>query len=195
MYSFLLSEGGSEGGIGWMVWVALAIFFVMVFLGWLAASKGWLKKQEDLVQVGHGHEEHGHGDHGHAEPAPEVSEQIETTHAEPESIPEVHEPVGATDAEPESAAEVLEQPHGPDRLTTLEGIGPKVEKILHELGITTFAGLANVDVAKLKDALAVAGYKYMDPTGWIEQAELAARGDTEGLKKLQATLKGGRKVG
>jgi hypothetical protein len=34
----------------------------------------------------------------------------------------------------------------------------------------------------------------MDPAGWIEQADLAAKGDTEGLKKLQDSLKGGRKV-
>jgi hypothetical protein len=34
----------------------------------------------------------------------------------------------------------------------------------------------------------------MDPTGWIEQARLAARGDMEGLKKMQAELKGGRRA-
>jgi hypothetical protein len=34
----------------------------------------------------------------------------------------------------------------------------------------------------------------MDPEGWIEQAKLAARGDMEGLNKLQEELKGGRKA-
>ena len=34
----------------------------------------------------------------------------------------------------------------------------------------------------------------MDSAGWIEQAKLAAKGDTEGLMKLQDELKGGRRV-
>jgi hypothetical protein len=36
--------------------------------------------------------------------------------------------------------------------------------------------------------------QYMNPEGWIQQAKLAAQGDTEGLAKLQDELKGGRKV-
>jgi hypothetical protein len=35
--------------------------------------------------------------------------------------------------------------------------------------------------------------RYMNPAGWIEQAKLAASGDMEGLKKLQAELQGGRR--
>jgi hypothetical protein len=58
LYSILLSEAVAEGGgIGWMVWVALAIFLVMVFLGWLVSSKGWLRKEEEPVQVHH--DDHG----------------------------------------------------------------------------------------------------------------------------------------
>ncbi len=152
----LLEEGGeTANSMGWLVWVALAVFFLMVFLGWLVASKGWLKKEEAPVAHG-GHDEHGHDDHGHA-PAAEA-------HA------------------------------GPDKLTTLEGVGPKVETVLHGLGITTFAQLAVADPVKLKEALSAAGYKYMEPAGWIEQAQFAARGDKEGLAKLQGELKGGRRV-
>jgi hypothetical protein len=81
-----------------------------------------------------------------------------------------------------------------DDLTTLEGIGPKVVKVLASQGITSFAALASADPARLKTALGAAGYKYMDPAGWIEQAALAAKGDQAGLKKLQASLKGGRKL-
>jgi len=62
LYSILLSEEVAEsGGIGWLVWVALAIFFVMVFLGWLASSKGWLKKEEEPTQTQH--DDHGHSAH------------------------------------------------------------------------------------------------------------------------------------
>jgi hypothetical protein len=33
----------------------------------------------------------------------------------------------------------------------------------------------------------------MSPEGWIEQADLAAQEDWEGLEKLQTELKGGRR--
>jgi predicted flap endonuclease-1-like 5' DNA nuclease len=171
MYSIaLFAEGGGEGGIGWMVWVALVIFFVMVFLGWWVASKGWLKKEEEPVHDAH--EEHGH-EH--------TAQEAEHTHAEAVSFSLKPAPVEA----PSSA---------PDDLTTLEGIGPKVAKLLEGIGITTFAQLAEADLAKLRETLDGAGYTYMEPAGWVEQAALAAKGDAEGLQKLQDSLKGGRKV-
>jgi hypothetical protein len=34
----------------------------------------------------------------------------------------------------------------------------------------------------------------MNPEGWIEQASLAAKGDWDGLERLQGELKGGRKT-
>jgi len=46
----------------------------------------------------------------------------------------------------------------------------------------------------LKTTLDAAGYKYMDLAGWIDQDVLAAKGDMDGLKKFQDSLKGGRKV-
>jgi predicted flap endonuclease-1-like 5' DNA nuclease len=84
--------------------------------------------------------------------------------------------------------------HAEDDLTILEGVGPKVAKVLKEAGITTFAALAKADAAKVQAVLNAAGLQMMNPAGWIEQAELAAKGDTEGLKKLQAELKGGRRA-
>ena len=60
LYIRLLEEGGQTGpDVSGLVWVVLLIFVVMVFLGWLASSKGWLKKDEEPVQS-HGHDEHGH---------------------------------------------------------------------------------------------------------------------------------------
>jgi large subunit ribosomal protein L17 len=84
--------------------------------------------------------------------------------------------------------------HAADDLTILEGIGPKVAKVLAGAGITTFAALAKADSAKVQEILNAAGLQMMNPAGWIEQADLAAKGDTEGLKKLQVELKGGRRV-
>ncbi len=81
-----------------------------------------------------------------------------------------------------------------DDLTTLEGIGPKVAKVLNDIGIASFADLANAEASKVQETLNAAGMQYMNPEGWIEQAKLAAAGDTEGLAKLQDELKGGRKA-
>jgi predicted flap endonuclease-1-like 5' DNA nuclease len=153
----LFQEGGAQGGNGWLVWVVLIIFLLMVLLGWWVSSKGWLKKEQEPAHV----------EHDHA--------------AQPEAAPV------ASKSEPVLALVA-------DDLTELEGIGPKVAKVLAGIDISTFEALAKADYAKVKAALDAAGYKYMDPAGWIEQAALAAKGDIEGLKKLQDSLKGGRRV-
>jgi hypothetical protein len=81
-----------------------------------------------------------------------------------------------------------------DDLTVLEGIGPKVAKILNEAGYASFADLANADPAVVDKVLDANNLQMMDSAGWIEQAKLAAAGDMQGLKKLQEELKGGRKA-
>lgn len=162
----VFEEGVEKGGVDPRVLVYLAIFLVvfllMVILGWLASSRGWLKQEAEPQPAAHGHDEHAHAE------AP----QVQSAHAE--------RSVGLS--------------AGPDDLTILEGIGPKVARVLAGVGITTFDGLAKADIVKLKATLDAAGYTYMDPAGWIEQAVLAAKGDMAGLKKLQTSLKGGRKV-
>lgn len=80
-----------------------------------------------------------------------------------------------------------------DDLVTLEGIGPKVAKVLNEAGIVTFTDLATADLERVQGVLNAAGLQYMNPAGWIEQAKLAAAGDLDGLAKLQDELKGGRR--
>jgi hypothetical protein len=80
-----------------------------------------------------------------------------------------------------------------DDLTRIEGIGPTVQKVLNEAGIQTFASLADADPSQVQNTLRNAGLQMMDPTGWIEQARLAAREDWAELKNLQKQLKGGRR--
>jgi predicted flap endonuclease-1-like 5' DNA nuclease len=80
-----------------------------------------------------------------------------------------------------------------DDLIVLEGIGPKVARVLNAAGFVSFADLANADPAEVQKTLDAAGLQMMNPAGWIEQAKLAAAGDKEGLAKLQAELKGGRR--
>ena len=82
----------------------------------------------------------------------------------------------------------------PDDLTIIEGIGPKVARVLNEAGIQSFADLAKAKADEVQKVLDAAGLQMMNPEGWIEQAKLAAKGDMDGLKKLQDELKGGRKA-
>lgn len=80
-----------------------------------------------------------------------------------------------------------------DDLTRIEGIGPKVAKVLNETGIKTFAALAAANPTEVQQKLKTAGLQMMNPEGWIEQAALAAKGDWAALEKLQGELKGGRR--
>jgi predicted flap endonuclease-1-like 5' DNA nuclease len=77
----------------------------------------------------------------------------------------------------------------------IEGIGPKIEKLLAEKDITTFEGLAKAKISVLKEILDAAGprFKMHDPATWSEQAKLAAKGEWETLAKLQEELKGGKR--
>lgn len=108
------------------------------------------------------HDHHGHEDHGHAE------------HHEEEPAPA-----------PAASA-------SPDDLKVLEGLGPKVQSVLNAAGIATYAQLAETPVEKLQEVLDAAGYQYMNPGSWPEQASLAADGDWDALKKLQEELNAGR---
>lgn len=78
----------------------------------------------------------------------------------------------------------------------IEGVGPKIEKLLAEKDITTFEALAKAKISVLKEILATAGprFKMHDPATWSEQAKLAAKGDWDKLAKLHEELKGGKRV-
>jgi predicted flap endonuclease-1-like 5' DNA nuclease len=82
----------------------------------------------------------------------------------------------------------------PDDLTIVEGIGPKINQVLHAAGIQSLFQLSESDVTNLKQILAVAGLRLADPTTWPQQARLAIAGDLETLKALQSTLRGGRRI-
>ena len=92
------------------------------------------------------------------------------------------------------AHEALKAEMAADDLTKLEGIGPKVAKILNDAGIKTFDDLAKADAAEVDKVLDANRLQMLDSEGWIEQAKLAAKGDMEALAKLQDELKGGRKA-
>ena len=82
-----------------------------------------------------------------------------------------------------------------DDLKKIEGIGPKIASILSEAGYNTFAKLSKADPEKIREILLEKGgkrYAMHDPTTWPKQAELAAAGKWDELKKWQDELNGGR---
>lgn len=80
-----------------------------------------------------------------------------------------------------------------DKLTKIEGIGPKIAGLLNDAGIVTFADLGATKVGVLRNILAEAGnrYKMHNPSTWAKQARLAAKGNWDKLQKLQDELNGG----
>ena len=71
-----------------------------------------------------------------------------------------------------------------DDLSRIKGLGPKLQKLLPELGLSTFAQIAaltEADLAELDTKLgAFAGRPAKD--NWVEQAKYLAAGDTAGFE-------------
>jgi len=70
--------------------------------------------------------------------------------------------------------EKIEQP---DDLKIIEGIGPKIEEILQNVGIKSWEQLSKTGPSQLKSILESAGnrYKSHNPISWPKQAQMAAR--------------------
>ena len=83
-----------------------------------------------------------------------------------------------------------------DDLTIVEGIGPKAAEALVAAGIDTFVKLAAASAEEVKAILDASSNKvqHLDPTTWAQQAQLAADGKMDELKKLQDELNGGKAV-
>jgi len=81
-----------------------------------------------------------------------------------------------------------------DDLKAIEGIGPKIEKLLNESGITTWKKLSESSVGTLKSILEKAGkrYKLADPGTWPKQALLADENKWDELTAYQDELNGGK---
>lgn len=77
-------------------------------------------------------------------------------------------------------------------LTKIEGIGPQVQRLLYDAGITTFEQLAGTDRKTLEEILARGGkrYRIVTPDTWADQAQLAATGKWPQLRAFQDQLDG-----
>jgi len=87
----------------------------------------------------------------------------------------------------------IKQKNGQDDFTVIEGIGPKINDLIHGAGIHTFAELAETSVETIQKILDDAGpnYKLAKPGSWPDQAKMAANNEWEALKKWQDEMDGG----
>jgi large subunit ribosomal protein L27 len=102
----------------------------------------------------------------------------------------------AAPAEEAPAASKASSKKGPKEndLKIVEGIGPKIEQLLNEGGIVTWAELAAAPVERLREILDAAGPRYQihNPSTWPAQSQLAADGKWDELKAYQERLTGGK---
>ena len=77
-----------------------------------------------------------------------------------------------------------------NNMQIIEGIGPKMDEVLNNNGISSWAVLAGKSFDELRMILDQekygAKYQIIDPTDWPAQAALAAKGDWDGLIKFQS---------
>jgi predicted flap endonuclease-1-like 5' DNA nuclease len=75
-------------------------------------------------------------------------------------------------------------------LTYLYGIDEKVQALLNENEIKTFADLSNTKIGELRAILALAGgnYELIDPLNWPIQARLAEKGKWEILEEYKRKM-------
>lgn len=124
--------------------------------------------------------------------------------AKPRAVEEAPAPAAAAPkakavaAAPKAKAAKIKLPSGKslkqDDLKMVEGVGPKIEGLLHAGGIMTWEDLANAPTEDVQKILDEAGprYRMHQPTTWAKQARLAADAKWEELEKYQDWLDGGR---
>jgi predicted flap endonuclease-1-like 5' DNA nuclease len=84
-----------------------------------------------------------------------------------------------------------------DDLTIIEGIGPRIDELLHQNGIVSFAQLARLGVPEILEILERGGphFRLTNPGSWARQAALASENHWAELKRLQEELISGRPSG
>lgn len=93
-------------------------------------------------------------------------------------------------AAPKAAPKAAPAASTKDDLKKVEGIGPKIEETLNAAGIMTFSDLAKTSADKIAEIIAEVRGKHV-PGTWPEQAQMAADGKWDALKKWQDEMDGG----
>ena len=100
----------------------------------------------------------------------------------------------ADDDKAKAAGFTMRRKGNQDDFTIIEGVGPKINDLIHADGIHTFSALAGTDISVIKKILAKAGpsFTLADPETWSVQSDLAARNEWEKLMTWQNEFDGGK---
>jgi NADH-quinone oxidoreductase subunit E len=81
---------------------------------------------------------------------------------------------------------LFEPPAGrKDDLTLIAGVGPAIEKLLNEMGISTFQQVAGLTPPQIEEVEAEAGFRgRIGRNNWLQQAEVLARGGVEEYRRV-----------
>lgn len=79
-------------------------------------------------------------------------------------------------------------PRHANDLELIDGIGPKIEELFHQRGVTTFTQVAAMSVAEMKAILDAGGSRFSlaDPTTWARQARMILDNRWDEFKSLGA---------
>ncbi|WP_420642903.1 helix-hairpin-helix domain-containing protein [Candidatus Leptofilum sp.] len=186
--TIFLQEAGTDP-VGVPAWVPIVIGVILLLLFVWGLNRNNIPQGPAAEAEADDH----HSPALHSEPHGGDVHHEETTITESPAPTEELAPMLAAKsaAVPAVEVELIE----PDDLKKIEGIGPKIEGVLHEAGIFTFVGLAAATVEHLEKIVREdAGIRVAFPDTWPEQAQLAAAGEWEKLEVLQDDLKGGRRA-
>ncbi len=171
-------------GFGCCLWWFLFGALLGWLLSWLLNRNRW--RRDALLAA-----------HTTPSPAPAAAPVRSTA---PDPLPTAVTPSASSFAATSAAAAMaagitkkLKTPEGYDNFEIIEGIGPKINGLLHAAGIHSFDRLAGTEVAALSKILDAAGpnFRLANPETWARQAALCARGEWEALKRLQDELVAG----
>lgn len=120
------------------------------------------------------------------------SDKIEVPEEPVIKEPEVKEPVIVQLSVDTDAG--FKGPESSDQLTFIHGLGSRIQELLNERGIKSFAQLANANESKIRSVLRDAGprFKNQDPKQLITQAKLIKKQRWGELQAYWAELNEGR---
>lgn len=124
------------------------------------------------------------------QPSPVAPVAAEPVAVAPTTIAAEPQPVVAPVSPPISAAPAAATSDAHDNLLRLKGVGPKLNQLLIELGVTRYAQIANwsdADIAAIDTKLGTfKGRPVRDQ--WVDQAKYLAAGDTAGFEAKYGKL-------
>ena len=161
----------------------------------LAANNRWpaLRALQDVL-VGGVYPDASSGNSSNSKSDSKTTDSSSKSSASKKSAPKKATSVEVDKAAAKAAGFRVKAKDGKDDFTVVEGIGPKIDGLIHDAGIHRYAELGRTKVEVLQKILDDAGSRYSlaKPGTWPAQADMAADNKWDALKAWQDELDGGK---